>query len=548
MDMKIIIGASVSHALNAFNTLKAKAAGVATVIKSAFSSVNSILGMAGIGLGIGQLSKYVNRLSDTAKAADNLDLNTDEFQKLSYAAERSGLGTEKLKNGLHNMKKIIGQAKDGNSDLIRSFLLLGITMNDLNGKNTFEQLMMIRNGLDKIADNNLKKHLADKIFSEMGKEFQVFARDVDSLMERAGKISLIDEEDLRNAEKLADMFDDIGSFFQQSITKGVSLAKDALTGDLESDPLFKRRTALRESSDRMGKLDRESRSTYDYKNAMIQRQTLYGMNPESNEFKTAVKRLDDMLGKLKTLQDVRQGQTAAAQFDEELKRQREKIGPMSEDEADKIYSAKNIGELDKAVEDITKARKKAEDDLQNAIKEATTRLGKNAPVPKNDKKALQSAKDKDEVEKIEKAITGRRKIDDEGDELDRRFRQAQMIISGKNRDVAIEDEINKAEKIAKEHGISLTDSQRERITESTGKLFDATKPQMQPTLIQPPQNQVFTDRMLRMGGQIGTIRAQTATTNYDKITAEKITTMEQKIGQIYDKLPTRTELADGGSF
>lgn len=547
MDMKIIIGASVNHALNAFNSLKAKATSTASNIKAAFSSVNSMLGMVGIGLGIGQIGKYVNHLSDIAKAADNLDLGTDEFQKLSYAAERSGLGTEKLKNGLHAMRQQIGKAKIGNEEAARSFRLLNISIDSLNGKSTLEQFNMIRAGLDKIADNDLREKLAGKIFADMGKEFQVFARDVDSLMGRAEKISLIDEEDLRNAEKLADMFDDIGSAFFTALTKGASLVKDIFTGDLFSDPQFQRRQAAREFDGRMGKLDKESRSTDDYKNIYIEFQKFQGMKAGTPEFEKSKQRLDDLIGKLETLQDIRQERTTAAQFDQERDRQYKKIGPMNEDEQKKFYGAKNIGELDKAVSDITKDRKKAEEDLQKAIKEATKRLEKDGPLSDRDKEAIQGAKSKEEIESTEKAITGQRKIEDQGDDLEKRLKRQQLILAGKEREAAIQDEIDKAEKIAKEHGTELTPEQRQRIEENAGKLYDATH-QPEPTRLVGPENKVFTDSLLRMGGMIGNINNQSSTRNYDKIQAEKLTSVESEIKQIYEKLPNRTEYNSGDTF
>lgn len=114
----------------------------------------------------------------------------------------------------------------------------------------------------------------------------------------------------------------------------------------------------------------------------------------------------------------------------------------------------------------------------------------------------------------ERQRKGTENVDKQLSDLDKRLRKQQMIIAGKQRELAITEELEKAEKAARDAGIELTPEQRAAITEKAGTLYDLANPaktsvpEAAARFIDSYQPRQLSDSLSRIGGYNGAQRTE----------------------------------------
>jgi hypothetical protein len=101
--------------------------------------------------------------------ADQLDLTTESLAGYRLAAEATGIQSEQFAASLGKMQQSITQARAGNDELIKAFDLMGLSIDDLRGKGTDEQLALIADKLKDVGSAGLRTSLAMKIFGDQGR-------------------------------------------------------------------------------------------------------------------------------------------------------------------------------------------------------------------------------------------------------------------------------------------------------------------------------------------------------------------------------------------
>lgn len=112
-------------------------------------------------------------------------------------------------------------------------------------------------------------------------------------------------------------------------------------------------------------------------------------------------------------------------------------------------------------------------------------------------------------EQAKREQAGRDKIDSQLDDLDARLRKQQLILAGKQRELAITEELEKAEKAARDAGIELTPQQRAEIMEKTSNLYDLTNSDKSAArIVESYQPRQLSDSLARIGGYNGAQRTE----------------------------------------
>ncbi len=149
------IDAFTGHASNSFNKMGA-ALGAAAAL--------------GVGLLIHEVAKATESFDELYLTSRKLNLPVGEFQNLSFAAKESGVSAQSLEQIITQMNKTIGQAEQGIPKATASLKALGLSLNDLKGKDTALQLEIIGSHLNKIDDFSLKTAASFGIFKKAGKD------------------------------------------------------------------------------------------------------------------------------------------------------------------------------------------------------------------------------------------------------------------------------------------------------------------------------------------------------------------------------------------
>lgn len=186
---------------------------MSNIKKSVTNLSSSFAGKLGAALGIGflirEMSQLTNQFDSIAKRSKALGLSTDDFQKIAYAAERSGSSVEGTAKAFKILQRNIYDAQVVGGEQLKTFEILGLDLKKLGELTPIEQFKETVAALDNIENATIKSALAQKVFGRSGNELIPMLTDLKSLMSEASEIGIVKSETLKAAEDLADRITDI---------------------------------------------------------------------------------------------------------------------------------------------------------------------------------------------------------------------------------------------------------------------------------------------------------------------------------------------------
>lgn len=129
---------------------------VAGGVVAAFSALNNIMKTS---------EERVSKIVDTAT---RLGAGIPELQRLQYAANQSGIGTDTLNTALGRLLKLVGAAKNGNEAAGKAFRQLGLDANVLATMGIDQQYIAIADAIKKIPDPAQQAAAAFAVFGKSG--------------------------------------------------------------------------------------------------------------------------------------------------------------------------------------------------------------------------------------------------------------------------------------------------------------------------------------------------------------------------------------------
>jgi hypothetical protein len=172
-------------------------AGVRTAANVAATAIASI----GVSIGVGAIVAFGRQVAETAgglgELADELGVTTDGLQALQYQALQSGASAETLQAGLGRLTRSIGDAAEGNDQLLNRFKQLGIGILNANGqvRSTEEIFSELAVALNDIEDPAKRAAIVVDIFGKAGQKLIPTLQDVG----RVGLQGVIDQAKLAGA-------------------------------------------------------------------------------------------------------------------------------------------------------------------------------------------------------------------------------------------------------------------------------------------------------------------------------------------------------------
>jgi len=192
-----------------------KANTITSRAKAAFAGLGGALVGGAIVYGLKNMVGNTLEVADAlAKTSDAIGVSTDLLQELNFAAERSGVSTEQLAGNMTAFVKRVGEAKSATGPLV-SFLKKydqALLDNIVNAGSQEEALEFVAEAIKNAETATEKAAIANAAFSRSGIGMVNMLRDgkegLDQFRETAREAGVVlDEELLRNAEKLNDEWD-----------------------------------------------------------------------------------------------------------------------------------------------------------------------------------------------------------------------------------------------------------------------------------------------------------------------------------------------------
>ncbi len=179
-------------------------------IKSAFSG--RLVGM----FGAAALIKFTKDAVEAASKVDHLsrrlNIGTEDFQKLDYAAKLSGSTTDSLATSLQRIDEAQGRLAAGNKETAAAFKLFGVEADEAMGIEKAELFKRVGQELKGVVPTATQKRAIQSLFgAEAGlKNIRMFTEGLDDMMQTASDSgTIMADEQVRMA---ADFQDQLAHF------------------------------------------------------------------------------------------------------------------------------------------------------------------------------------------------------------------------------------------------------------------------------------------------------------------------------------------------
>ena len=237
--MLINIRANWQSAKNGMNSVIKHASGLGNRLSGAFASaknaLGSVAGMMGVGLGaaaaVNGMKKLIDKMDEIEDNAPKLGVSFAYFQKMQFAAERSGTSFQAVTSGFTKIKKLAGEAAAGLRSGTDAFATIGLSAQQLQGMNTEQIFEEVTKRLNAMEDPMLRDAAASALFGKNFTELNNFlATHIELGKELEARGGVISDEHILAASAYKDVISNIGFSLQAwAVNSGfiVQLAKIA---------------------------------------------------------------------------------------------------------------------------------------------------------------------------------------------------------------------------------------------------------------------------------------------------------------------------------
>ena len=168
-------------------------------------------------LGVGQVLRTTDELLKLSQATS---LTFEEFQRLQFALAQTGIQAPQLARGIARMSQSIDELTSGSGAAFDAFERLGVSLEDVTGRNTQEQFNIITDALRGVEDITTRTALAADLFggrlaTSLGPALTLTT---EQLAELGDSINTIGLDDARTIEAFNDQIADLGRSVTRLLT------------------------------------------------------------------------------------------------------------------------------------------------------------------------------------------------------------------------------------------------------------------------------------------------------------------------------------------
>ncbi len=221
--MLINIRANWQNAKKGMNSVLGHAKGLGNGITGAFDKVKgalgSVAGMFGMGIGIAatvnQARKMINAMDDIDKGSAKLGVSTSYFQKMQFAAERTGTSFSAVSSGMGRVKKLAGEAAAGLRSGTDAFAMIGMELDQIKSLSPEQLFDEVTKRLNSMEDPTLRDAAAAQLLGRNFTELNNYLKDHIALGEELeSRGSIISEDQIKAAAAYKDAMTNIGTSLQ----------------------------------------------------------------------------------------------------------------------------------------------------------------------------------------------------------------------------------------------------------------------------------------------------------------------------------------------
>jgi hypothetical protein len=224
-----------------------QAATTAKSIEGSFKKAQGALkaGVAGFisGLSVGVIMQAGRAALDYAaqlgEVSQQLGVTTRDLQVLRYAAGQVGVSQEQLEKGLQKLTITLGQVAAGAAAPAKALAAIGLTVDDLKGKDTGEAFRLIADGLQKVEDRSQRAAVEVALFGRSGAQLDNLlaggSAALNELAAAADRLGIVlSDEQIQKADDTADKLEALKTVLSARIAGAVADNADSILELAES--------------------------------------------------------------------------------------------------------------------------------------------------------------------------------------------------------------------------------------------------------------------------------------------------------------------------
>lgn len=157
-----------------------------------------------------------NEVDEVYDMAQNLRMSTEELYSWHYAAEILAVDSEQLNKAFTKFNVVMGDISAGtaSSNITTALNKIGLSIDDLKGKDINSAFTLVRNSLASLEDASLRVAVANELFGDkMGTSLQQLlsasGEEVDALIEKIQELGVITDESGKISGELTDKISDL---------------------------------------------------------------------------------------------------------------------------------------------------------------------------------------------------------------------------------------------------------------------------------------------------------------------------------------------------
>lgn len=243
-NLQIALGASIDKAMGQtlaqWERQNMSAAGKAAAsfrsfdaaVGKAHTSIMSFrnLAIAGLVVGLGALvTRSLNAVDAMADAAEAAGLSTTRYQEMRFALQFAGVSHDSFASAMGRFAKTVGEATQGNKEIIETFDRLGVKILDANGNLRTQDAILADTvkGLAGVSEQAKRSADAYQLFGrEAGSKFAAAIGQgtaaIDALIAKAREMNIILTEDMVKAGvAAADQMETLGEVISARLNRAV---------------------------------------------------------------------------------------------------------------------------------------------------------------------------------------------------------------------------------------------------------------------------------------------------------------------------------------
>ena len=183
--------------------------------------------------GVAALGKFAKDAVEAANKVDHLsrrlNIGTEDFQKLDFAAKMSGSTTDSLAISLQRIDEAQGRVANGTKETINAFKLFGVSADEAMGIDKAELFKRVGAELKNVVPTAQQKRAIQQLFgAEAGlKNIRMFTEGLDGMMQTASDSgTVMADEQIRMA---GDFKDQLAAFKAETLPIFLEIATAAMS-------------------------------------------------------------------------------------------------------------------------------------------------------------------------------------------------------------------------------------------------------------------------------------------------------------------------------